>query len=107
MSSAMQPVRIFSSTEGIRRAFLRLAILSALMVFVVLETDVLLTQWISGNTSAKFIVGTAFLLAGISLALFAVVAAVGLAVAAVFDWAVTQRPADDAGHLADHTRNAI
>lgn len=103
----MQPVRFFSSTESVRRAFLRLAMLAAIMVFLVLETDVLLTQWISGNTSAKFIVGTAFLLAGICLALFAVIAAIGLAIAAVVDWAVARRRAHPERRLADHPPSGL
>jgi hypothetical protein len=98
---------MFSSAEGIRRAFLRVGLLAAIMVFVVLETDVLLTQWISGNTSGRFIVGTAFLLAGISLAVFVVLAGIGLGVAAVLDWAVSRRRAQAQGRLADRPPSGL
>ena len=100
-------VSVSSSGESVRRAFVRLGVLVALVVFVGLGTDVLLTQWISGNTTGKFILGTAALIAGISAGLFAFIAATGLVVAAVCDWFASQRHVDDAEHLVDHTRNAI
>ena len=100
-------VSVSSSGESVRRAFVRLGVLLALVVFVGLGSDVLLTQWISGNTTGKFILGTAALIAGISAGLFAFIAATGLVVAVIVDWVVSHRPASNAAHLADHTRNAI
>jgi hypothetical protein len=67
-------------TDRTRRAFMRLAILISVAAFLILASDVLLDQWISGYASAEFILGTAALIAGICIGLFAIVAALGLVI---------------------------
>ena len=61
---------------------MRLGFLVAVLAFLVLGSDVLLDQWIIGYASAQFILGTAALIAGVCIGLFAIIAGLGLAVAA-------------------------
>lgn len=78
----MQPLNVLSP-DRVFRAFMRLGVLIAVVTFVVVGSDVLLAQWIGGSASAEFIFGTAALIAGICIGLFAIIAAIGLAVAVV------------------------
>lgn len=81
-----------SPEDRVFRAFTRIGFLVALVAFLVVGSDVLLGQWITGYASGKYIFGTAALLAGICLGIFAVISAVGLAVAAAFThWAIAGR----------------
>jgi hypothetical protein len=50
-----------------------------------LGCTVLIDQWIAGRVSATFMLGTALVLAGLCTGLFAVVAAMGLALSMLFD----------------------
>jgi len=61
---------------------MRLSATISVAVFFVLGGNVLLDQWIIGQASAEFIFGTAILIAGICVGLFAFIAALGLAVSA-------------------------
>jgi hypothetical protein len=61
---------------------MRLGLLVAVFAFLVVGSDVLLDQWIIGYASAQFILGTAALIAGICIGLFAIIAGLGLAIAA-------------------------
>jgi hypothetical protein len=79
----MQPVSASSPADRVLRTFMRLGLLIAVIAFVVVASDVLLAQWIRGNASPEFILGTAALIGGVCIGLFAVIAAIGLAVAAV------------------------
>jgi hypothetical protein len=72
-----------SPAERTGRAFMRVAVVVAVVTFVVMASDVLLDQWIIGYASAQFILGTAALIAGVCLGLFAIIAGFGLAVATV------------------------
>jgi hypothetical protein len=45
---------------------------------------VLFDQWIDGHASAAFMLGTAAVIAGACLAVFAIIAGIGLAVSTVF-----------------------
>jgi hypothetical protein len=73
-----------------------LGLVIAVLAFLVVGGDVLLDQWITGYASAVFIVGTAALIAGICIGLFAIIGALGLAIAAALrDKAVTQRTSKD------------
>jgi hypothetical protein len=76
-------VDVLSPGDRVCRAFMRSGFLIAVVAFAVLSSDILLAQWISGNVGAEFILGTAALIAGACLGLFAIIAAIGLAVAAV------------------------
>jgi hypothetical protein len=64
---------------------MRLGFLTSLTVFFVLGCTVLIDQWIAGQVSATFMLGTALLLAGLCTGLFAAVAAIGLALSMLFD----------------------
>jgi len=71
-----------SLADRAARAFMRFGLYIAVFMFVAVGSDVLLSQWITGYASATYIFGTAALLAGICVGLFALIAALGLAVAA-------------------------
>jgi uncharacterized protein YqgC (DUF456 family) len=87
---------VLSPADRARRASMRLGIVIAVLAFLVVGSDVLLDQWITGYASAEFILGTAALIAGICIGLFAIIGALGLAIAAAFrDKAVTQRTSKD------------
>jgi hypothetical protein len=78
----MQPMSVLSPADRAGRAFMRLGLIVASIAFVFVGSDVLLDQWIIGYASAQFILGTAALIAGICIGLFAIIAGLGLAVAA-------------------------
>jgi len=63
---------------------MRLGSLLSLATFVVLGGGILIDQWIAGHVSARFMIGTAFLLAGLCTGLFGAIAAVGLAISMLF-----------------------
>ena len=63
---------------------MRLGSLLSLATFVVLGGAILIDQWIAGQVSASFMVGTAFLLAGLCTGLLGAIAAVGLAISMLF-----------------------
>ena len=71
-----------SPASRTRRAFMQLSIAVSVLVFLLLGSTVLLDQWIIGQASVAFMIGTAFLIVGFSLGLFAIIAAIGLIVAA-------------------------
>ena len=62
-----------------RRALMRFSLLASVLVFFFVGGTVLLDQWIIGHASAAFIFGTAVLIAGFCVGLFAIIAAIGLA----------------------------
>jgi len=65
-----------------RRICIRLSAVISVLAFFLLASTVLLDQWIIGRASAGFILGTAILIAGLCTGLFAVIAAIGLAISA-------------------------
>jgi uncharacterized protein YqgC (DUF456 family) len=73
---------VLSPADRARRASMRLGLVIAVLAFLVVGSDVLLDQWITGYASAEFILGTAALIAGICIGLFAIIGALGLAIAA-------------------------
>ena len=73
-------MRVLSSADRARRASMRLGLVIAVLAFLVVGSDVLLDQWITA--SVEFILGTAALTAGICIGLFAIIGALGLAIAA-------------------------
>jgi hypothetical protein len=64
---------------------MRFGLLVAVIALLVVGSDVLLDQWISGYASAEFILGTAALIIGICIGLFAIIAAIGLALGTVLE----------------------
>jgi hypothetical protein len=70
------------SAQAVRRHFVvRVGAAVATLCFVVLGGTVLIDQWISGHRSALFTVGTAMLIAGLCVGLFALIGLVGLSIA--------------------------
>jgi len=55
----------------------------SIIVFVVVGSDVLIDQWIAGHAGLGYILGTACLIAGICMALFAIIIAIGVAISSV------------------------
>jgi hypothetical protein len=70
----------WSPASRARRALMRFSLLISALAFFVVEGNVLLDQWIIGHVSAWFILGTAVLIAGGCVGLFAIMAAIGLAI---------------------------
>jgi hypothetical protein len=56
----------------------------SILTFVVVGSDLLLEQWLGGYASAGYIFGTACVIAGACIALFAIIAATGLAISSAF-----------------------
>jgi hypothetical protein len=73
-----------SQADRAGRAFMRVGLIVAVVAFVIVGSDILLDQWIIGYASTQFILGTAALIAGICIGLFAIIAGLGLAIAAAF-----------------------
>jgi hypothetical protein len=73
-----------SPASRVRRAFLRAGILVSALAFFLVGGSMVCDQWIAGYASAGFIIGTALLNAGASLALFAVLAGIGSAISIAF-----------------------
>jgi hypothetical protein len=94
----MRPVSVLSPADRTCRAFMRVGLLIAVIAFLVVGGDTLLVQWIFGSASVEFILGTAALIAGICLGLFAVIGAIGLAVAAALRKAETHRSSREVEH---------
>jgi hypothetical protein len=68
-----------SPARRLRRAFIHVSFVISLLAFFLVGGSILLDQWIAGQASARFILGTAILTAGACVGLFAVTAAIGLA----------------------------
>jgi hypothetical protein len=85
--SARRPIHGLGALQAIRllRQFMRVGFLISLTAFFVLGCTVLIDQWIAGQVSVTFMLGTALLLAGLCTGLFAAVAAMGLALSMFFD----------------------
>ena len=78
------PMHSLSPARRVRHKFMWLGLTISILTFVVVSGDVLLEQWIGGHASAGYIFGTACVIAGACIALFAVVAATGLAISIAF-----------------------
>jgi hypothetical protein len=85
--SALKSVRGLGAIAaiGLLRQSMRLGFVTALTAFFVLACTVLIDQWIAGQVSMLFMLGTALLLAGLCTGLFAAVAGIGLALSMLFD----------------------
>ena len=60
-----------------RRTFMRLSLLRSCLVFFVVAGTVLFDQWVEGHASAAFMLGTAAVIAGACMAVFAAIAGIG------------------------------
>jgi hypothetical protein len=74
-----------SRADRVRRTFIRFSFLVSVCTFVMLAGTDLVDQWIAGHISARFMLGTAFLIAGVCAGLFGIIAAIGLAVSVAFN----------------------
>jgi hypothetical protein len=68
----------------IRGAFMRLALATSVIALVLGGGTILLDQWISGRESSLFLFGTACLILGLCIGIFAFVNATGLAISVLF-----------------------
>ena len=84
--SAREPAQL-GDVPAVRllRRSTRLGFLASIIAFFILGCTVLIDQWIAGQVTAMFILGTALVLAGLCAGLFAVVAGTGLALSMLFD----------------------
>jgi hypothetical protein len=82
--NALAALNALSPARRVRRIFMCFGLMIAILAFVVVEADVLFEQWIEGRASARFVFGTACLIAGACTALFAVVALIGLVISIAF-----------------------
>jgi hypothetical protein len=73
-----------SPARRVRRSFMVVGLLSSIGFFFWWGADVLFAQWAEGRASAAYIFGTACLIAGASIMLFAVIVAIGLVVSSAF-----------------------
>ena len=73
-----------SAARRVRHRFMWLGLTISILAFVVVAGDVLLEQWIGGHTSASYIFGTACVIGGACMALFALIAGAGLAISRAF-----------------------
>ena len=73
-----------SPARRVRHKFMWLGLTISMLTFVMVGGDLLLDQWIGGHASARYIFGTACVIAGACIALFAIVATTGIAVSSAF-----------------------
>jgi hypothetical protein len=59
---------------------MRCGLVISILAFIIVGSNVLVEQWVSGQDSAIFMLGTLGLIAGTCVFLFAVIAAVGLVI---------------------------
>jgi hypothetical protein len=78
------PNNTVSQERRIRAAFMRFGLSISIVIFLVVSIEVLSDQWAIGKASAVFMLGTELLIAGASVALFAIIAAAGLAISIAF-----------------------
>jgi hypothetical protein len=79
-----EQVRRLSPAGRVRRTFIQASLWVSGLTFMVLGGSALLQQWIEGHAGAGFMFGTACLIAGACILLFAVIVAIGLAVSSAF-----------------------
>jgi hypothetical protein len=68
----------------VRSRFVSLGLWTAAFAFFVVEGYVLHDQLEIGHASAMFMFGTAFVVAGVCIGLFAIIVAIGLAISAAY-----------------------
>src|ERR1700722_793733 len=69
-----------SPEHRVRSRFMRFGMWTSAFAFFVIEGYVLHDQWEIGHASAMFMFGTALVVAGVCIGLFAIIAAIGLAI---------------------------
>jgi hypothetical protein len=90
----------------VRSGFMRFGLWTSALTFFVLEGYFLLDQLEIGYASAVFMLGTAFLIAGFCIGLFAIIVAIGLAISAAFSdeppHHQSQEPSGSTGPINPH-----
>ena len=71
-----------SPDHRMRSGFLRFSLWTSALAFFVIEGYVLQDQWQIGHASTMFMLGTAFVIAGVCIGLFAIIVAVGVGISA-------------------------
>ena len=71
-----------SLQHRVRSRFVSFGLWTSAFAFFVIEGYVLHDQWEIGHASAMYMLGTAFLVAGFCIGLFAIIVAMGLAISA-------------------------
>jgi hypothetical protein len=66
-----------SPAYRLRRTFARIGVVVSVLAFIVLGVGDFVEQWIGGYASARFMLGTMSINAGICVGLFGVIAAIG------------------------------
>jgi hypothetical protein len=74
-----------SPARRVRRAFLRLGLLTAITAFCLIGGLVLFDQWAEGYASGVFMLGTALLIIGGCIGLFSIILAIGLLISIAFN----------------------
>jgi hypothetical protein len=74
------PMVPYSPARRVCRAFMRGGLVISILAFIMVGSNVLVEQWISGQESVTFMLGTAGLIAGTCVFLFAVIVALGVAI---------------------------
>ena len=70
----------YSPARRVCSAFMRCGRVISILAFIMVGSNVLVEQWVSGQESVIFMLGTAGLIAGTCVFLFAVIAAMGWAI---------------------------
>jgi hypothetical protein len=70
----------YSPARRVCRAFIRGGLVISILAFIMVGSDVLVEQWVSGQESAIFMLGTAGLIGATCVFLFVVTAAMGLVI---------------------------
>jgi hypothetical protein len=73
-----------SPERRVRSRFMSFSLWTSALAFLVIEGDALLDQLEIGHASTMFMLGTACLIAGACIGLFAIIAGIGLAISAAF-----------------------
>ena len=71
-----------SLQHRVRSRFVSFGLWTSVFVFFVIEGYVLQDQWQIGHASTMFMLGTAFVIAGVCIGLFAIIVAVGVGISA-------------------------
>jgi hypothetical protein len=85
--------------DTLRRWSVRAGLATSTAAFIAAGVPVLLDQWISGEASALFMLGTALVLAGSCTGLFAAIVAAGLLIATLWPGRESPRRHGSAWHF--------
>jgi hypothetical protein len=96
----VKPVKTSSLQHRVRSRFMGFGLWTSALVFFVTEGYVLQDQWEIGHASAMFMLGTAFLVAGFCIGLFAIIVAIGLAISAACGAEPRRHVLDEPGPVA-------